>query len=308
LWSAKELRRTNDDGVRVRDVRPGGSAAEAKPPLDDDDVIVEIDRAPVRGLDDLSSAIQKIVKGKSEPVPTLVGFERAGEKLLTVVNLGGSTLDDPGREATKAWLPIGTQVLTPELADLLGAQGRSGFRVTKLLSESSDAGLKIGDIIVAINGDPLHASQPSEADLLAATIRQYKIGSEVELTVLRDRQEKKLQVKLASSPRLPREMKKYDDETFEFRVRDVSPVDRERTGLTEPGVLVESVAEGGWAALAHLAEGDLILAIDGEKVSDVAAVQQKMARIEAARPPAIVLSVRRGIRTFFVEMQTAWPR
>jgi serine protease Do len=308
LWSAKELRRTSHDGVRVRDVRPGGSAAEAKPPLDDDDVIVEIDRTPVRGVDDLSSAIQKIVKGKSEPVPTLVGFERAGEKLLTVLNLGGSTLDDPGREATKAWLPIGTQVLTPELADMLGAPGRSGFRVTKLLSESSDVGLKVGDIIVAIDGDPLHASQPSEADLLAATIRQYKIGSAVELTVLRDRQEKKLQVKLGSSPRLPREMKKYDDETFEFRVRDVSPVDRERTGLTEPGVLVESVAEGGWAALAHLAEGDLILAIDGAKVSDVAAVQQKMARIAAARPPAIVLSVRRGIRTFFVEMQTAWPR
>ena len=86
--------------------------------------------------------------------------------------------------------------------------------------------------------------------------------------MLRGHETRKVTVKLGPSPRLPREMKKYDDETFEFRVRDVSPVDRERAGWPESGgVLVESVTEGGWAALGHLAEGDLILAIDGEKVS-----------------------------------------
>jgi len=309
LWSAKELRRTSRDGVRVRDVRPGGSAAEAKPALQDDDVIVELDGKPVRGIDEFTAAVQRIGRGKVESVPTLVGFDRTGERLLTVVNVGGSALDDPGREATKAWLPIGTQVVTPELAELLDIRGRSGFRVTKLLDKSGGAGLKVGDIIVAVNGDALKASQPSEADLLATTIRQYKIGTEVDLTVLRNKEERNLKVKLASSPRLPREMKKYDDETFEFRVRDVSPIDRERAGWPEgQGVLVESVAEGGWAALGHLAEGDLILAIDGQKVSDVAAVQQKMIQIAAAKPAGIVMSVRRGIRTFFVELQTAWAR
>jgi serine protease Do len=308
LWSAKELRRSSQDGARVRDVRPGGAAGEAKPPLQDDDVIVELAGTPVRSIEELESALQKTLKGQSETVPTLVGFDRSGERLLTVVSLGGSALDDPGREATKAWLPIDTQVLTPELADLLNVTGRTGFRVTKLLANSA-GGLKVGDLIVAVDGEPLRASQPSEEDLLATTIRQYKIGTEVALTIVRDREERKLSVKLSPSPRLPREMKKYDDDNFEFRVRDVSPVDRERSGWPEgEGVLVESVAEGGWAALGHLAEGDLILAIDGEKVSDVAAVQHKMAQIASAKPPAIVLSVRRGIRTFFVEMQTSWTR
>ena len=127
--------------------------------------------------------------------------------------------------------------------------------------------------------------------------------------MLRGHEARKVTVKLGPSPRLPREMKKYDDDTFEFRVRDVSPVDRERAGWPESGgVLVESVTEGGWAALGHLAEGDLILAIDGEKVADVAAVQKKIAKLAAARPSSIVLSVRRGIRTFFVEMQTGWTK
>ena len=42
-WSAKELKRDSRDGVHVRSVRPGGPAAEGRPALETDDVIVEID-------------------------------------------------------------------------------------------------------------------------------------------------------------------------------------------------------------------------------------------------------------------------
>ena len=52
----------------------------------------------------------------------------------------------------------------------------------------------------------------------------------------------------------------------------------------EKGVLVEAVSEGGWAALAHLGDGDMILAIDGEPVGDVAALQKKMEAVAASKP------------------------
>ncbi len=77
---------------------------------------------------------------------------------------------------------------------------------------------------------------------------------------------------------------------------------------TQQGVLVEAVREGGWAALAHLGDGDIVLAIDGEPVADVADVQKKMERIATAKPRAVVLHVRRGVRTFFVEMLTGSER
>ena len=64
--------------------------------------------------------------------------------------------------------------------------------------------------------------------------------------------------------------------------------------------------EGGWAALSHLADGDVIVAIDGDPVVDVDAVQQKMERVARDKPSSVVLKVQRGIRTFFVEMQTGW--
>ena len=126
--------------------------------------------------------------------------------------------------------------------------------------------------------------------------------------MIREGKEQQLAVKLDQSPRLPREMKKYEDPNFEFRVRDMTAADQLEKSWTEGerGVLVEAVREGGWAALAHLADGDVILAVDGVVIGDVAALQKKMEAIASAKPGSVVLQVRRGFRTFFVEMQTGW--
>ena len=48
------------------------------------------------------------------------------------------------------------------------------------------AGLKVGDVITALDDNPIEASQPSDADLFATLIRQYKIGSTAKLAVVRD--------------------------------------------------------------------------------------------------------------------------
>jgi serine protease Do len=304
-WAAKELRRADRKGVRVNGVRPGGPADDAKPSLVEDDVIVSIEGNAVDDVRALAQQLDRVTGGGKGAVKALVTFERKGERLLTVVEVGRAVLEDPGLEARKAWVPVSVQVLTRELAEKVGVPDLSGVRVTRVLA---DSGLKIGDIITAIDAAPVEASQPSDADLFATMIRQYRIGSTVELSIRRGTQEQKLAIKLAASPRLPREMKKYEDRDFEFRVRDLAPADRTASDMppTQEGVLVEAVREGGWAALSHLADGDVILAIDGESVADVAAVQQKMERVAREKPASVVMQVRRGIRTFFVELQTGW--
>ncbi len=307
--AAKELRRADRTGVRVRSVRPGGPVDQSKPALSPDDIVLALDDIKVSDVDALLKAAERLTKGKTEPVSTLLAFDRRGERLLTVVELGRAGLQDPGLEARKAWVPVIVQVLTSELAEKLGVAGRMGVRVTRVLgSAAATGGLQVGDIVTAIDGDPVPASQPSDAELFATMIRQYKIGSTVKLSVLRGRDERTLEVKLETAPRLPREMKKYEDPNFEFRVRDVASADRLQNAIPESqqGVLVEAVREGGWAALGHLADGDFLMAIDGESVATVEAVQKKMERIADAKPRAVVLKVRRGIRTFFVELQTGW--
>jgi serine protease Do len=307
--AAKELRRADRKGVRVRSVRPGGPVDQSKPPLSPDDVILSIDDVTVGDIEALDHATGRLTAGTTEPVSALIAFDRRGERLLTVVELGRPGLEDPGLEARKAWIPVDVQVLTSELATQLGLPDRRGVRITRVLGNAAaTGGLQVGDIVTAIDGDPLEASQPSDSELFATTIRQYRIGSTVKLSVLRGLEERQLAVTLATAPRLPREMKKYEDPNFEFRVRDVAAADRVQNGIPEsqPGVLVEAVREGGWAALGHLADGDLLMAIDDRPVANVEEVQKTMTAIAETKPRAVVLKVRRGIRTFFVELQTGW--
>jgi S1-C subfamily serine protease len=73
-------------------------------------------------------------------------------------------------------------------------------------------------------------------------------------------------------------------------------------------VLVDAVTEGGWAALARLAVGDVILSVDGEPVADVRDIQTRMLDIAKRKAPVAVFHVRRGIRTLFVELQPTWAR
>jgi serine protease Do len=308
-WSVKELKRSSRDGVRVRGVRPGGPAGEGRPPLDQDDVIVEIDGKPVRNVQALTAALEERTTDRKDPASVLVAFDRRRERMLTVLEVGRAGLEDPGLETRKAWIPVAVQVLTPPLAERLGLVGKTGVRVTRVLDGSAAAaGLQVGDIVTMIDEDRVEASQPSDEDLFATMVRQYKIGSTVRLTVLRAGREQQLAVKLDQSPHLPREMKKYEDPNFEFRVRDITAADQAERSWAEGlrGVLVEAVREGGWAALAHLADGDLVMEIDGTAVEDVEAVQQRMQSIAETRPAAVVLQVRRGIRTLFVELQSAW--
>jgi serine protease Do len=308
-WSAKELKRDSRDGVHVRSVRPGGPAAEGRPALDNDDVLVELDGKSVKNVAALEAVVEQMTKGKTDPIPALVTFERGRQRLLTVLEIGRPGLEDPGLETRKAWIPVSVQVLTQQLADKLGLAGRSGVRITRIMGDSAaSAGLRVGDIVTKIDDDPIEASQPSDEDLFATMVRQYKIGSTVKLTVVRGTDERQVSVKLDQSPRLPREMKKYEDSNFEFRVRDMTAADQAEKSWTEgqSGVLVEAVREGGWAALGHLADGDLLLAVDGTPVATVEAVQKLMERIAEKKPDTVVLKVRRGIRTLFVELQSAW--
>ena len=103
-------------------------------------------------------------------------------------------------------------------------------------------------------------------------------------------------------------MKSYEDPVFEFRARDVAEVDQQDPRLKDAlgSVLVESVAVRGWAALGHLLGGDLILAIDGRPVRNVADLKTRMKDVEARRPESVVFEVKRGIRTMFIEIQPAW--
>jgi serine protease Do len=304
-FEAREMARGTLDGVRVVNLRPGGPSDQARPALGREDVIVAVDDQPVRTVDDLRRLTTAALADKTR-ASLLVAFDRGPERRLTVVDVGLPTTSDSAPEARKAWVPVAVQVLTPPLADRLGLKGRTGVRVTRILRP--DVPLRVGDIVLAIGDDPVRATAPADEDVFAAAIRRYRIGSTVTLTVHRDGAEAAVPVVLAESPKLSREMAKYDDDTFDFRARDLAPLDSDDprlAGVTR-GAMIDSVTSGGWAALARLEVGDVVLAVSGAAIADVAALESRMAEIDRSRPTAVVFLVRRGIRTVFLHVRPSW--
>jgi serine protease Do len=310
LLSAKELQREPQSGVLVSSLRPGSSAAEAKPPLEPGDIVVSFAGVPVRTVDDLVKATEKAVTGKTEAVPALVGFERRTERLLTVVHLGGQDERDTSADARKAWLPASVQVLTADLAEALGLKGRTGVRVTEVYpgSTATAAGLKVGDVILDIDGEPIPTSKPEDVEVFSAIVRQYRVGTHVKLAGVRAGQPLALDVELASSPRASRELPEYRDDQFDFTARDLTFQDRVYFTLPaeQRGVIVTGVESGGWAALAHLAVADVILQVDERPVGALADLEARMKTIAELRPDRVVFFVKRGVQTLFLELEPAW--
>jgi serine protease Do len=307
---AREMKRTNLDGVMVTTVRPGGPSGEAKPALEPRDVLVEVNGTPMKNMQGLSDLTKKITDGKTDPVPVIAVFERKAARYMTVVKVGLQELKDPGLEVTKAWLPVDTHVISRDIAKQLGDPSLKGFYVTRVYPSSSaeKAGVKSGDFIVAVDGEKLTASAAEHQDELTALIRQYDVGKTVELSVLRDKIPMKIPVELARSPRLQREMKKYRNDEFEFTARDVSFFDAadEQWNSDQSGALVEEVKAGSWAELGSLYAGDLILEVDGQSVANVEALRKDMEQIAASKKKVVVLKVLRGIHTSYLEFEPNW--
>ena len=308
--AAREMKRTTLDGVLVTSVRPGGPAGEAKPSMEAKDVIVEVNQTPIKNVQDLIELTRKLTQNQTEPVPVVATFERKATRYLAVVKVGIEELKDPGLEVTKAWLPVETHVISREIAKQLGQPELKGFYLTRVYPDSTaqKAGLKPGDFIVAVDGEKLTASGSEYEDELSALIRQYDIDKTVELTVLRDKAELKIPVKLVRSPRLQREMKTYRNDDFEFTARDVSFFDQaeEQWNSDQRGVLVTDVKPGSWAELGLLYVEDLILEVDSQPVENTDALRQRMEQIASAQKTPVVMKVLRGIHTKYLEMEPNW--
>lgn len=308
---AKEMKRDSQDGVLVTSVRPGGPAGEAKPGLDRNDIIVKVNDEEIKNVADLRRVTDQITAGAEEPVSALTTFERKAATHVTVVDVGISELNDPGLEVKKAWLPVETQVITRDIASQMSENGDlRGFRVTQVYkgTTADEAGLEVGDLIVAVDGTPLTASAPEHYEELPALVRNYRVGTEAELDIIRDGERKTIPVELVLAPKLQREMKKYRDENFEFTVRDITFFDRadERWEQEQRGVLVEEVRPGGWASLGLLNVGDLIVEVDGKKSTDVETLENIMDGIAEDQPKSVVFKVIRGIYNTFIEIVPDW--
>jgi serine protease Do len=293
-------------GVLVTGVRPGYPFESASPPMQGGDVLLSFGGAETS---DLAALRKAVADAHGERLAAT--FRRGGESFVTLVERRRGDRRSGSAELPRPWLGASTQVVTPEVAEALGSPGLKGFRVTEVYagSAAAHAGLAAGDVLVALNGEPLAASRRQDALDLQRAIEELEVGEPAVASVMRGGRALDLQWKLEAQPSAIDQAPRARQDTFEFAVRAIVELDRIDRQLPDElqGLIVTEVVSGGVANLAGLETDDVIREIQGETVASVADFDRVMKEIAASRPAVVSIFVRRGFRTHFVFLQPEWP-
>ena len=189
----------------------------------------------------------------------------------------------------------------------LGSKDLRGFRITQVYpgTEAAKAGFKVGDVLTGMNGSALNASRIQDAEVLKRRIENMSVGEDGEFKVVRDGKEMSIKVVLQETPNTAAEAKTASNTVLEFKVRSIVFSDRieNRWPEDQKGVIVTEVTRGGWASLAGLDSGDLILRIQEKPVDDIPAFEAMTKTLDEGRPETVSVFVRRGYRTSYVFIQ-----
>ena len=224
-----------------------------------------------------------------------IGFAIPANMVRTVV---ASAMN--GGRVVRPWAGLTGQTLSSDLAEAFGLDRPGGVIVSQVYpgGPAAQAGLRKGDVIVALDGQPVEDYQA-----LRFRVATREIGGEADLEVWRDRQPIMLRLKMLQAPEDP----PRDETELQGRnplagatVSNLSPALAEELELSGAwdGVIITAIARGSPARRLGFRPGDMILAVNE---MEIGAVDDLTAAVEnPARRWTI--SFRREGRTRTVEI------
>jgi S1-C subfamily serine protease len=179
----------------------------------------------------------------------------------------------------RPWLGAKLQAVTAEIADGLGLKRPTGALVASISAKSpaARAGLKTGDLIVSIDGQPIE--DPNAFDYRFA---MKAIGGQAQLGVMRGGRETKMAVALQTAPESPREELVISARSplLGAKVANLSPALAEELRLNSnaEGVAVVEIASGSVAQSLGFQKGDVVVAVNDEQINTTADLQRAVAK------------------------------
>lgn len=203
--------------------------------------------------------------------------------------------------AQHARLGVSVQDLTQPLADSFGLPRPDGALVAEVepRSPAAAAGLKPGDVVLKIGGEAI-----AQAGTLSTRIARQLPGDRVALSLWRQGKPVELEVTLgragedAGGAVAEASADAEGGPRLGLALRPLSAEERAQARIDQ-GLLVQGVQ--GAAARAGLAEGDVVMAINGQPVDSVAALR----KVLAAKPRSVALLVWRDGERLFVPVPLA---
>jgi Do/DeqQ family serine protease len=173
------------------------------------------------------------------------------------------------RIVRRPWLGARLQGVDRELAESIGLERPMGVLVAAVSAKgpAEEAGLRRNDVIVELDGQSI-----DDPDAFGYRFALKGLGGETDLTVVRGGKRTTVQVKLQTPPETrPREPVKVRSRSPLAGVTAVnlSPAvaDELQLEVGSDGVVIAEVDEGSAASRVGFRKGDMILAINGERVA-----------------------------------------
>ncbi len=205
---------------------------------------------------------------------------------------------EKGGEVVRGWLGVQVQPIGRDMADGLGLAEARGALVAEAQagSPAAKAGLKAGDVIMAINGRGVRNSRD-----LARTIAGYEPGTKVRITYSRGGREATVEAELG---RLAQDAKPAPETADDGGAASATLDDlglRLAPGSEvgeRGGVAVVDVDPQGLAAARGIRAGDVVLEVQGRTVATPADVADGIRGARAEGRKAVLLRVKssQGVR------------
>jgi serine protease Do/serine protease DegQ len=139
------------------------------------------------------------VRGEVIGINTAIVASGQGIGFAIPVNMARKVMEDLVKKGkvTRGWLGVGIQPLTPELAKSFGVGADEGILVNQVMPKSpaEAAGLKIGDVILSVDGKLI-----KDARQLQRLIGEAEIGRTIDVVVLREKTRRTLKIQIGELP------------------------------------------------------------------------------------------------------------
>jgi serine protease Do len=201
---------------------------------------------------------------------------------------------------SRAWLGVGVQDVSPELAAALKVAPGAGSLVNNVAAEGPAfrANIRSGDVIASVGGHGVHDGR----DLIRETLA-HEVGQVVPLEIIRNGQRYATQVTLSERPEAavepaPVQQQGLPHNGLGLIVRDLAPGQAAQMGLpSRAAPIVTQVAPGSAADREGLRVGDVIVEANGAAEPTSAQVA------EFARLGALLLRLKRGDAYFYAALK-----
>lgn len=238
----------------------------------------------------INTAIINFAQGIGFAIPSNMAKQVAGQLIMH------------GKVA-RGWLGVGIQPLTMELATKFGVSETEGILVNEVFENdpAAKAGIKPGDIITKINGNPVETP-----NMLSRLIAGIEPGGTASMEVLRDGKRLALTVALSErreTPTVASLPPSMADVKLGINVQDLTPELAEKFQVKDTkGVLIAKVDRGSIAQAEGLREGDLIKEVNRADVSSIREFSEAVSRVRPGE--TILLRIVREGRAFYVVLKT----